>query len=250
MSVQLFDMDFFFKSFSKLLDKIPLTLELTVSAFALGFLLGLAFALVRMHRLRGLSQAVSGLVAFLRGTPVLLQLYLIYYLVPSLLEGAAAQAGLTIEPGDIPPFVLVLIALGLNMSAYLSEAIRSALEAVSKGEIEAAYSIGMTGPVVFRRVILPEGLRVGTPNFSTILIGSLHATSLAFFVTLVDITGQANINAQENWRYLESFLGVGIIYWAVTILIEVGTHALERRLDRAGRCGGREAGRPALNLGN
>ncbi|MDR2106489.1 MAG: amino acid ABC transporter permease [Coriobacteriales bacterium] len=254
MDTRFFDPDFFLESLAKVASKIPLTLELTLLAFSLGFVLGLIFALLKINRVPVLFHAANGLISFLRGTPVILQLYLIYYLIPVLIGNFMQALNIPFESSEIPAFALVTIALGLNMSAYLAEAIRSALEAVSKDEIQAAYSMGMTSTMVFQRIVFPEALRVGVPNFSTILIGSLHATSLAFFVTLVEVTGQANINAQENWRYLEAFFGVGVVYWVITLAIEFATHVFERRLNRSqhrnadddGKAVARQAGAIAL----
>jgi His/Glu/Gln/Arg/opine family amino acid ABC transporter permease subunit len=231
----MFDFPIFVRGFISLAAKVPMTLAVTGVSLVAGFILALVFALIKMYKLRVLQHIVNGLISFLRGTPVVLQLYLVYYVIPVLYDTLAAKMGWSFRASQIPVFVLVVFALGLNLSAFLSETIRSGLEAVDKGEIEAAYSLGMTGPMLFRRVIFPEAIRIFIPNFSTNLIACLHSSSLAFFVTLVEITGQANIFAQFNWRYLEVFLAAGILYWAITAAIEVLTHAAERYLNRADR---------------
>jgi L-cystine transport system permease protein len=231
----MFDVPIFLKGFVTLVSKLPVTLAITGASAVFGFVVALTFALIKMRKVRILYHLVNGLVSFLRGTPVVLQLFLAYFAIPVLFDSLAAKMEWAFRANQIPVFVLVVFALGMNLSAFLSETIRSGLEAVDKGEIEAGYSLGMTGGMVFRRVIFPEAIRIFIPNFSTNLIASLHSSSLAFFVTLVEITGQANIFAQFNWRYLEVFLGAGILYWAITILIETITHVMERYLNRADR---------------
>jgi L-cystine transport system permease protein len=231
----MFDFPIFLQGFISLVKKVPMTLAVTGVSIGFGFVVGVLFALIKIHKVRILYHIVNGLMSFLRGTPVILQLYLGYYVIPLFYDMLARHFGWTFRSYQIPIFVIVVFALGLNLSAFLSETIRSGLEAVDKGEIEAGYSLGMTGGMVFRRVIFPEAIRIFIPNFSTNLIASLHSSSLAFFVTLVEITGQANIFAQFNWRYLEVFLGAGILYWAITIVIETLTHLAERYLNRADR---------------
>jgi L-cystine transport system permease protein len=231
----MFDFSIFLQGFISLIKKVPMTLAITGISAIFGFVVALLFALIKIHKVRFFYHIVTGLISFLRGTPVILQLYLGYYVIPLFYDIFAQQFGWTFRSHQIPIFVIVIFALGMNLSAFLSETIRSGLEAVDRGEIEAGYSLGMTSAMVFRRVIFPEAIRIFIPNFSTNLIVGLHSSSLAFFVTLVEITGQANIFAQFNWRYLEVFLGAGILYWAITILIETITHVVERYLNRADR---------------
>jgi L-cystine transport system permease protein len=168
------------------------------------------------------------------GTPAR-SVYLVYFAIPVLYDRLAIWAGWTFRSNQIPIFIIVVFAFGLNLASFLSETIRSGLEAVDKGEIEAGYSLGMTGALVFRRVIFPEAIRIFIPNFSSNLIACLHSSSLAYFVTLIEITGQACILAQFNWRYLETFLAAGILYWAITASIEVLTHLAETWLNRSDR---------------
>lgn len=231
----MFDWKYFIEVFINISGKIPITIALTISSFLFGLIIGFLLALVKIYKIKIILPLVKAMISFLRGTPVILQLYLVYYFLPAVYDGFAQKMGWSFTSDKIPIFLLVLIALGLNLSAYLAETIRSGVESVSEGEIEAAVSLGMTGGMVFKRIIFPEAMRICIPNFSTILINSLYGTSLAFYVTLVELTGQANILAQDNWKYLETFLGAGLIYWALTILIETATHFIEKFLNKSGK---------------
>lgn len=230
-----FDIGFFADSFLKIWEAVPLTLELTIGGFALGFLIALLCAVLIYFKIPFITQVLKFLISFVRGTPMVLQIYIIYYALPYFIQVIADKLGSDIDPYKIPTIILVIIALGLNRAAYLTETIRSGIEAVSKGEIEAAYSVGMTTVQVLKQIIIPQAIRICIPNFSTNLINILHGSSLAFYATLLEMTGTANILAQENWKYFETFLAAGIIYWLLTIIVELATFGLEKRLNRHNR---------------
>lgn len=231
--VEVFDPQIFLFNLVGMIGKIPVTLGLTLASTVLGFFFGLLDAIIIRYKVKILKPIVVGSISFLRGTPIILQMYVIYYLLPIFYDTLAEARGWNFRSNQIPISFMVILALSLNLSAYLAETIRSGLEAVSKGEIEAAYSLGMTEGMVFHRIIFPEAIRIFIPNFSSNLINCLHGTSLAFFLSLVEITGKANILAQYNWRYLEAFLGAGLLYWGITMGIEVLTHFAEKHLNKA-----------------
>jgi His/Glu/Gln/Arg/opine family amino acid ABC transporter permease subunit len=225
------DFSFMKESFFAIWKAVPLTLELTAGAFLAGLLLGVIIALIRFFHVRILEHIFRVYVSVIRGTPMLLQLYIVYYAIPMIVDSYCERMGWSFRAGSIPSDVIVIIALSISMSAYLSETVRSGLEAVSAGEIEAAYTLGMKPTMVIRRVILPQAFRVCLPNFATQLINVLHGSSLAFYVTLLEITGTAQILAQDNWKYLETYLSAGIIYWLLTIVIEVIAYGLEKAME-------------------
>ena len=227
-----FDVAFFIESFFKIWQAAPLTLELTLGGFGLGFLLALICAILLYFNVPVAKQIIQFVVSFARGTPMILQIYLIYYALPYFLQLIVEKMGGTFDGGSIPTLLLVIIALGINRAAYLTETIRSGIEAVGKGEIEAAYSIGMTTMQVLRYITIPQALKICIPNFSTNFINILHGSSLAFYASLLEMTGTANILAQNNWKYFETFLASGLIYWLLTILVELITYGIERRMSR------------------
>lgn len=133
---------------------------------------------------------------------------------------------------QIPVAVFVIMALSLTAGAYLTEIIRSGILAMDTGQVEAAYSIGLTHSQTFRRVILPQALMVSIPNFTNLGIGFLHTTSIAAIVAVPEITGTATIVASDNYAFLEAFIGAAIIYWALTLILETANGVLERKAAR------------------
>lgn len=227
-----FDLNFFARSFILIWEAVPVTLELTFLGFLLGLVLGFFAALIQINRLPILSHLIDAVISFLRGTPAVLQIYLVYYAVPYFLQILLGIFGIEINSAEIPVLLLCIIALGLNRGAYLTSTIRSGFLSVNKGEIEAAKSIGMTGSMVLRIVILPRAFRICLPNFVSNLVNILHGSSLAFYATLIEMNGKANILAQDNWRYFETYLAAGLIYWIMTITIELAAWGLEKRITR------------------
>jgi L-cystine transport system permease protein len=133
--------------------------------------------------------------------------------------------------------LFVLIALTLAAGSYLSEIIRSGIISVSNGQMEAAYSVGMTKFQAMIRIILPQALAQSIPNFTNIFVGFLNTSSIAFLVSQKEVTGAANIVASVNLKFLEAFIAAGIIYWGITILVEGISFLLEKKVTAYNRGG-------------
>ena len=139
-----FNFEFCLEVLKKCVQAIPLTLYLTLWAFLIGMVIAIVIALIRYKEVPVLNKIFQFYVSFIRGTPVMLQLYIVYYMIPMALDAILEKTDIAFRTNQIEIKVLVLIALALNVSAYLSEIIRGGLISLGKGEIEAAYSIGMT----------------------------------------------------------------------------------------------------------
>lgn len=213
-------MDLLGRALPLLVEAAAVTVFLGVSAFAVGLVLGLAVALARVSANRTLRSIAIGYVSVLRGTPMLVQLLLIYFGLP--------QLGLTIEP--IPSAIL---ALALNSSSYLSENFRSGILAVDRGQREAAFSIGMSYWQALRRVILPQAFRIATPTVGNRFIALMKDTSLASVVTVTELTRVAERVGSSTFRYMEMFLIVAVVYWLINNVLSLGQEAIERRMGRA-----------------
>jgi len=217
------DFAFIWTAFKEILKAVPLTLLLAFTPIIAGFLIGLAVTMIRTYNTKFLAPAANFYVSFFRGTPAILHIMLIYFGLPMLLEE------MPINLNQVPIALFVIIALSLTAGAYLSEIIRSGIASVSKGEIEAAYTVGMHTFQVLKRIILPQALAQSVPNFTNIVIGFLHTTSIAFLVSQTEVTGAANIVAAQNLKYLEAFIAAGIIYWVITLIIEALSSVIERK---------------------
>jgi cystine transport system permease protein len=196
---------------------VLVTLGLGLGSFILGSMLGMVIALARMSRWRALRWLAFCYVSIFRGTPLLIQILLIYFGLPSW--------GIVIDP--IPA---ALLALTLFAAAYLSENFRSGIIAVDRGQWEAAQSMGMSYPVTLWRVILPQAIRIAIPTLGSRLIALMKDTSLASTVTVVELTRVADQIGATTFRYMDMFLLVGAIYWAINQVLTILQTMLENRL--------------------
>lgn len=211
---------------------IPITVNLTIVSMALAMGIGLVTSLVRLYRVPLARQLSAFYISFIRGTPLLVQMYLAYYGIPKLLDYLAAHSGVTINVNGIPAIVFVFFSLSLNVGAYLSETIRGAIEAVDKGQMEAAISLGMGNWKGLRYVVLPQALVIALPSFGNTLISTLKDTSLAFMISVVEMMGQAKLLGARTLQFFEVYIVVALLYWAVCVFIEHGLAMLEGRIKR------------------
>ncbi|MEU6262875.1 amino acid ABC transporter permease [Saccharopolyspora shandongensis] len=213
-------MDLFSESYPLLLQGLGITLLLGVASFVLGSVLGGAIALARISGFRVLRGMAIAYVSVFRGTPLLIQIMVIYFGLP--------QIGVQIEP--IPSSIL---ALTLFAAAYLSENFRGGILGVEKGQWEASSSMGLPYWRTFRRIVLPQAARIATPAVGGRFIALMKDTSLASVVTVMELTRVAESVGTSTFRYMEAFFLVGAVYWLINNLLSVGQSVLERRLGKA-----------------
>lgn len=231
------DLKFVGEALLQLLPAVPTTLLLTVVAVCCGLAAGTVLALLRFFEIPVLRRIAGGYVTVIRGTPMLTHLLLIYAALPLLLDSAAAQLGLNWSSAQVPMIAFAMVSFSVTASAYGSELIRSGLLSVNQGQLEAALSVGMTVPQALRRIIFPQALAASIPNLTNFIIGMLHATTLAFVVSVVDLNAQAEIIASTNWKFFEAFLAAAALFWGMTVLLERIGAALEKRVNRYNRGG-------------
>jgi cystine transport system permease protein len=195
------------------------TLLLGITSFAIGSVIGLGIALARLSGIRVVRYFAVGYVSIVRGTPLLIQILLIYFGLP--------QLGIVISP--IPA---AIAALSLNGSAYLSENFRAGVLSVHRGQREAAHSLSMTYTQTMRRVILPQATRIALPPVGSRFIAIMKDTSLASVITVFDLTRLANMEGSATFMYIEAFAVIAFVYWVINATFSVGQEMLERRLAR------------------
>jgi L-cystine transport system permease protein len=215
-----------------LMKVLPVTLNITVVSMALALLLALATALVRIYRIPILRQLAALFVSFMRGTPLLVQIFLAYYGLPKALNHLEDRYGWSLDVSGVPAIAFIYFAFTLNVGAYSSETIRAAIEAIDKGQMEAALSVGMTRWQGLRRIVLPQALSIALPSLGNTAIGLLKDTSLAFLISVVELMGEAKIQAARGLQFFEVYVVVALIYWGVCIGIERIVAVLERRVRR------------------
>ena len=216
----LFDVKLVFSEIPSLLKYLPTTLWLTLVALLVGLALGLLIALIRIKKIPVLTQLSIAFVSLIRGTPIIVQLYISYFGIPIALKYINYYNGTSYDVNAIPGIVFAMAALGLNQAAFDSETIRSAIQSVEPGQIDAARSMGMTGFQVLRRVIIPQAGSVALLPLGNSVISLIKGTSLAFTCSVVEITAAGKILAGRNYRYFEVYCSLAIIYWVITFLLE------------------------------
>jgi len=197
------------------------TIPLTLLSFSLGLALGLAAALVRLFAPPPLAAAIKFYVWIFRGTPLLVQLFLIFYGLPSV--------GIVLDA-----FTAALIGFTLNIGAYTSEILRAAIGSVSRGQWEAAYSIGMSWSQAMRRTILPQAARVAVPPLSNTFISLVKDTSLAAAITVPELFQAAQRIVATTYEPLILYIEAALIYLALSSVLSSLQSRLEVRLNRYG----------------
>ncbi|HFC9208653.1 ABC transporter permease [Vibrio cholerae] len=204
--------------FSLIIDSLPIylsglwtTVWLVSLSLVIGLLCAIPLAIARNSKQKWFSLPAWGYIYFLRGTPLLVQLYLIYYgmdqwfpVKDTLWEHA---------------WFCALVAFILNTSAYTAEIIRGAINGLPKGEIEAAKAYGMSAIQTYQRIILPSALRRALPAYSNEVIFMLHGSAVAGIITIMDLTGAARLVNSRYYAPFEAFLSAGLFYMALTFII-------------------------------
>lgn len=226
----LFDFKLVFTQIPELLKYLPVTLELALISMVFSLLLGLIIAVIRLKRIAVLTPISSAYISIIRGTPILVQLYVVYFGIPLVLKYINMRWGTSYNVNGVAPIVYAFVALSINESAFNSEIIRAALQSVDKGQIEAAHALGMTYLQALKRIIIPEAVVVALPSLGNSLIGLIKGTSLAFVCSVVEMTAQGKIIAGRTYRYFEVYVSLAIIYWVITFVLERVINLIENKI--------------------
>jgi arginine/ornithine transport system permease protein len=197
------------------LGGVWLTLKLLLISLALGLLLAIPLGLMRVSKQRLINAPAWLYTYVIRGTPMLVQLFLIYY---GLAQFAAVRDSL-LWPYLSSASFCACLAFAINTSAYSAEILAGSLRTIPAGEIEAAKAIGMSRFKLYQRILLPSALRRALPQYSNEVIMMLHTTSLASIVTMVDITGAARTISSQYYLPFEAFITAGLFYLGLTLLL-------------------------------
>lgn len=206
-----------------LLSYLDVTVVLTVIAEAAALVLGCLVAMLRVRNVKVLKNLCAVYVSFIRGTPFLVQLYLICFGLPRVMEAAGAR-----DMRAVPVLLFVFLVMVLHSGAYIAEILRGSIESIDKGQMEACCSIGMTTFQAYRRIILPQAFKLAIPALSNEVISTLKNTSLVFNVGVVDMMSKAELMASYSYRSLELYLDVGLIYIVLCFICYGLTSFFER----------------------
>ncbi len=231
---KLFDWSLLLNSLLAIIRYVPITLFITLASMLTGLLIALLVAFIKLYKIPVLNQISVFYVSFIRGTPLLVQLYLIYYGIPRILNYLKYTYSVfsNYNPAAIAPIHYAMFAFSINIGAYLSETMRSSLEAVDRGQYEGALSIGLNRFQIMSKIVLPQAFVIAMPNIGNHLISNLKGTSLVFMISIIDIMGEAKIiGAREN-SFFEVYVAAAIIYWILCILFEILVHFISQKINQ------------------
>lgn len=226
--------ELFIKWLPKLIQGATLTLELTALSVIAGLIVAIPLGIARSSKLWYVRSLPYGYIFFFRGTPLLIQLFLVYY---GLGQFEAVRESV-LWPYLRDPFWCAVLTMTLHTAAYIAEILRGAIQAIPPGEIEAARALGMSKAKTLIYIILPRAARIGLPAYSNEVILMLKASSLASTVTLLELTGMARTIIARNYLTVEMFFTAGVFYLLISYLLVRGFKLLERWL-RVDACQGR-----------
>jgi polar amino acid transport system permease protein len=211
---------FAWETLPPLLKGLRFTLEATFFGSLLAFVLGLVWAVARLAEVPILSQATRLLVEFLRGTPLLIQLYFLFYIFPNY--------GVT-----IPALQTGILGLGLYYSAYASEVYRAGIEAVPRGQWEASLALGLPLARMWGRIVVPQAMRFATPVLGNFVISMFKESAILSTIAVLEVIGQANVLGAQTARYIEPFTMAGLLFLVISYPAARLVRLLEARLSAA-----------------
>ncbi len=221
-----FDLKLIIEFIPTLIQYLGVTLQILTASIILGIILGIAAAIPRLFKIPVLNQVVILYVSFIRGTPILIQLFLVFYGLPAVLMI------FNIDISKLDAIYFVIVTYAISNGAGFAEIFRGAIRAVDYGQTEAAYSVGMTSSQNFFRIVLPQALRIAFPNMANSVIGSLKDTSLAFTIGVMDMMGRGDTLISSTAHALEVYISLSIIYYVVVLLFEKIFSKLEKYYNR------------------
>ncbi len=213
----MFNLKLAIHSLSFVLSGLQYTLGIAAVSFILGTILGFLFVLMKRSPFLVLRLIANFHVSFMRGTPTLVFLFLLYF-------------GLPYFKIQLPAIICSIICFSIVSSAYICEVLRSSIDAVDYGQWEASTSLGLNYIQTLRRVIVPQAFRISVPPLSNVLLDMIKGTSLAAMITVPDIFQNAKIVGGREFDYMTMYILVALIYWSICLVFEQGQKILEKRL--------------------
>ena len=223
------DFELMITSFPKLLNATVITLKLLSVSLLIGLFIGLLFAILRLNKNIFINKFAYGYSYLFRGTPLLVQIFIIYFGLGNLIGNNEYLKSSFIWVVLKEPYWCAIIAFALNTGAYTSEILRSAFETIKPGLIEAGKSLGISNKIIFYKIQIPIAIRQSLPAYGNEIILMMKGTSLASTVTLMDLTGVAKYIISTTFKPIEVFIVAGSIYLFMTFLIHKFIKLLEKK---------------------
>ena len=208
----------------QIMTAFPVTIQILLLGLLFSLILGALIACASLSKKKVLQVVAKGYIAFMRGIPTLILIFLLYLGLPQILM----QIGINMQ--GVKTISYIIACLALSTSANMAEMMRTSYLAVNKGQLEAAYSVGMKFITAFRRIIFPQAFGIAIPTLGNNIILLFKETSLAFTVGVIDILGKGRAisSASYGTNRLEVYIVCGLIFWAICFILEKGTKMLEK----------------------
>jgi L-cystine transport system permease protein len=225
-----FSVAYILSAIGPVLHGLPITLLVVLFSAAVAFPLGFFLALLIIKRSPVASRLGAVFVSFMRGTPMIVQIYVIYFSFPAILALLVAALKLPLDVYRINPLVYALVVFSLNTSAIFCEIFRSALNTVGPAQMEAALSNGLTEAQAYWRIIIPQMMEAACANLATASIELMKNSSLVFYMTVMDVMGIIKTTAAEGYNYLEGYTLAWVVYLILCYAVEFIWFLIEKQL--------------------
>lgn len=217
-----FDLMYAIEKFPILLKYSYMTIILSVISMIISIIISIIITLLRYYRVKGVQKIISFYIDFFRGTPLVTQLFFLYYGLAQLIPAFRNMSG----------FTAAIIGLSLNASAYMAENMRAAIESVDYGQTEAGYSVGMKRLQIMRYIVLPQAAKVAIPTLTNDFIGLIKSSSMAFVLGVRDIMAQTALVGASSYRYFECYFDAIIIYFIITKVVSFIQKKIEKAMNK------------------
>jgi len=223
---------FLLETFFVALSGVPIALLVTGVALVIALPLGFLLALTRINKIPVIHHLAKIYVSFVRGTPIIIQIFIIYSSIPLMLKIIFEKYHIAYDIYKINPIWYAFIVFAFSSTAILIEVFRSALSTIEKGQLEAAHSVGLSTFQAYTRIIIPQALVVALPNICTATVNLIKATSLGYAMSLPEITLKAKVAANVGYNYVEAYLDIFIVYLILCSTVEYLFKRYEKYLSK------------------
>lgn len=215
-----FDIGYAIEQVPFLLRYVPITLFMALTSMIIALIISIGILIISKKKIKILYPLSKFYVSFFRGTPAVVQLFILYYGLPQVFPSFQNITGL----------MATIIGLSFNASAYMSESLRGALDSVEKGQMEAALSVGMTSSQAMIRIIIPQAVKVAIPILANDFIDLIKCSSLAFMLGVRDIMAATQLQGAASYKFLECYISAAFIYYFIVMFFVYIQRAIEKKL--------------------
>ncbi len=224
------DLQFMLDSILPIAAKSWVTIYISLVSMLAATLLAMLCGFIILKNIPVLSQIVKVWNSFIKGIPIIIQLYIVYYALPNILLDVCTKLGIAYDIRNQSAVMYAILTLSLNYASYMTDVVISALKSVDPGQIEACWSVGMTTFQGYIKVIIPQAIVVGIPNVGNQFVALMKATSMAYFITVMEVLGKAKQLSAATYKFFEAYIIAAIVYWILCIISEKLIALLEKKV--------------------